>query len=185
MGKLGLLVKRDASLTYRLLRLVNSPVCAVRQEVRSIESALVMVGEEAFRRIATLAITSELNAHQPPEILRMAFVRAGFCERAAGLCALSQSEQYLLGMFSLFPAMLRISMAELAPAMPLREEIREALLGTVSLESSLLRWAECHERGDWVKCDAIAQSYGLNQDELMRCYAEAVEWAEAALDFSG
>jgi c-di-GMP-related signal transduction protein len=34
--KLSELVKRDASLTYRLLRLVNSPACAVRQEVRSI-----------------------------------------------------------------------------------------------------------------------------------------------------
>jgi EAL and modified HD-GYP domain-containing signal transduction protein len=185
MRKLGRLVKRDASLTYRLLRLVNSPVCAVRQEVSSIEAALVLVGEEAFRRIATLAIASELNANQPPEILRMAFVRGCFCELAAGLCALERAEQYLLGMFSLLPAMLRISMADLAPALPLREKIREALLGTVSLESSLLRWAECYERGDWVKCDAIAQSYGLNQDELMRCYGEAVVWAEAALHFAG
>jgi EAL and modified HD-GYP domain-containing signal transduction protein len=185
MRKLGRLVKRDASLTYRLLRLVNSPVCAVRQEVRSIEAALVMVGEEVFRRIATLAIASELNANQPPEILRMAFVRGCFCELAAEFCALEQAEQYLLGMFSLLPAMLRISMADLAPALPLREKISEALLGTVSLESSLLRWVECHERGDWVRCDAIAQSYGLNQEELMRCYGEAVIWADAALCFAG
>lgn len=185
MRKLGRLVKRDASLTYRLLRLVNSPVCAIHQEVSSIEAALVLVGEEVFRRIATLAIASELNANQPPEILRMAFVRGCFCELAAELCALEQAEQYLLGMFSLLPAMLRISMADLAPALPLREKIREALLGTVSLESSLLRWAECYERGDWVRCDAIVQSYGLNQEELMRCYGEAVVWAEAALHFAG
>jgi EAL and modified HD-GYP domain-containing signal transduction protein len=178
--KLSRLLKRDASLTYRLLRLVNSPVYAVRQEVRSIEVALVIVGEEAFRRIA-----SELNANRPPEILRMAFVRGSFCELAAGLCALEQAEQYLLGMFSLLPAMLRIPMAALALALPLREKIREALLGMVSLESSLLRWVECHERGDWVKCDAIAQSYGLNQDELMQCYGQAVVGAEAALHFAG
>jgi EAL and modified HD-GYP domain-containing signal transduction protein len=183
--KLSRLLKRDASLTYRLLRLVNSPVYAVRQEVRSIEVALVIVGEEAFRRIAMLAIASELNANRPPEILRMAFVRGSFCELAAGLCALEQAEQYLLGMFSLLPAMLRIPMAALALALPLREKIREALLGMVSLESSLLRWVECHERGDWVKCDAIAQSYGLNQDELMQCYGQAVVGAEAALHFAG
>jgi c-di-GMP-related signal transduction protein len=179
--KLSLQVKRDASLTYRLLRMVNSPVYAVRQEVSSIEAALVMVGETAFRRIATLAIASELNANQPPEILRMAFVRGRFCELAAGLCALDAKEQYLLGMFSLLPAMLRISMSELAPTMPLREKIREALLGAVIFESSLLHWAECCERADWVKCDAIALSYGLNQDEVVRCYKEAVVWAESAL----
>jgi EAL and modified HD-GYP domain-containing signal transduction protein len=183
--KLSRLVKRDTSLSYRLLRLVNSPMCAVRQEVRSIESALVMVGEEAFRRVATLAITSELNAKRPPEILRMAFVRARFCELAAGFCALAQAEQYLLGMLSLLPAMLGVPMTSLAPEMPLREKIREALLGEVSLDSSLLRWAECHEHGDWVKCKVIAQSHGLNQDGLMRCFGEAMLWAEAALHHTG
>ena len=33
LRELTRLVKRDASLTYRLLRLINSPLCAVRQEV--------------------------------------------------------------------------------------------------------------------------------------------------------
>jgi EAL and modified HD-GYP domain-containing signal transduction protein len=75
LHKLTMLLKRDASLTYRLLRLVNSPMCAMRQEVRSIQAALLAVGEDAFRRIATLAIASELNSGQPAEILRMAFMR--------------------------------------------------------------------------------------------------------------
>ncbi|MGA2652651.1 MAG: HDOD domain-containing protein [Terracidiphilus sp.] len=184
LKQIGDLVKRDASLAYRLLRLVNSPVCAIRQEVRSIEAALVAVGEDAFRRIATVAIGSELNANRPPEILRMAFVRGRFCELAAGLCALDTTEQYLLGMFSLLPAMLEVSMEELAPALPLRQKIREALVGVLSRDGSLLMWAERHEHGDWLRCDAIAQSYGLNQKELVQCFEEAVIWAEAALQLA-
>jgi EAL and modified HD-GYP domain-containing signal transduction protein len=178
------LVKRDVSLTYRFLRLVNSPVCAIRQKVRSIKAALVAVGDDAIRRIATLAITSELNANQPTEILRMAFVRARFCELAAGVCTLGRAEQYLLGMFSLLPAMLRVPMADLAPMLPLREGIRNALMGTVSLDSCLLHWVEFHECGDWVNCDAIVRSYGLKMEEMVRCYAEAVIWADAALHFA-
>jgi EAL and modified HD-GYP domain-containing signal transduction protein len=181
LKQIGDLVKRDASLAYRLLRLVNSPICAIRQEVRSIEAALVAVGEDAFRRIATVAIASELNANRPPEILRMAFVRGRFCELAARLCALDPTEQYLLGMFSLLPAMLEISMVELAPNLPLREKIREALVGALSRDSSLLMWADRYEHGDWMRCDAIAQSYSLNQETLVRCFEEAVVWAEAAL----
>jgi len=178
------LLKRDVSLTYRFLRLVNSPVCAIRQKVRSIKAALVAVGDDAIRRIATLAITSELNANQPTEILRMAFVRARFCELAAGVCTLGRAEQYLLGMFSLLPAMLRVPMADLAPMLPLREGIRNALMGTVSLDSCLLHWVEFHECGDWVNCDAIVRSYGLKMEEMVRCYAEAVIWADAALHFA-
>ena len=181
LKKLTQLLKRDASLTYRLLRLVNSPMCAIRQEVRSIQSALIAVGEDTFRHIAMLAIASELNAEQPAEILRMAFVRGRFCELAAVLCALDPTEQYLLGMMSLLPAMLRLPMEELAPSLPLRDEIREALKGTVNSERTLLAWVESHERGDWDACDAAVEGKGLDDESLLLCYAEAVMWAEAAL----
>jgi EAL and modified HD-GYP domain-containing signal transduction protein len=184
LRKLASLVKRDASLTYRLLRLINSPVCAVRQEVRSVQAALIAVGEDAFRRIATLAITSELNAGQPAEVLRMAFVRGRFCELAAGLCALDPTEQYLLGLLSLLPAMLRMPMEELVPALPLRDEIRQALLGTAVPEHCPLAWLASHERGDWAACDVIVAAHGMSQEDLLRCYAEAVAWAESALHFA-
>jgi c-di-GMP-related signal transduction protein len=181
MRKLGQLVKRDASLTYRLLRLVNSPMYAVRYEVRSIDAALVMVGEQTFRRVATLAIVSELNADQPQEILRMALARGRFCELAAPFCGLDSSEQYLLGLFSLIPAMMRMPMSQLAPMLPLRDKIREVLLGGAGPESGLLHWTECFERGDWMNCDAIADFYGLHEESMIRCREAAVAWAEEAL----
>ena len=184
LKKLAHLVKRDTSLTYRLLRLINSPMCAMQREVRSVQAALIAVGEETFRRLATLAITSELNAGQPMELLRMAFVRARFCELGAALCGLDGTEQYLLGLLSLLPAMMRIPVKELTPGLPLREEIRRALEGEALPERALLCWLEGHERGDWVACDLVAEGIMLNMDDLQRCYEEAVEWAEAALRFA-
>ena len=178
------LVKRDASLTYRLLRLINSPLCAVRQEVSSVQGALIAVGESTFRRIATLAITSEMNADQPAEVLRMAFVRGRFCELASRFCGLNATEQYLLGLLSLVPAMLRLPMEELAPTLALREEIRKALTGADLPESSLLAWLVRHENADWAGCDAIAQARDLDRKDLLACYAEAVVWAESALNFA-
>jgi c-di-GMP phosphodiesterase len=181
LQKLALLVKRDASLTYRLLRLINSPICAIRQEVRSVKAALLAIGEETFRRLATLAITIEFNVGQTSEVLRTAFVRARFCELAAGLCGLDRMEQYLLGMLSLLPAMLRIPMKDLAPALPLRKEIRQALLGKKVPERCLLRWLEGHERGDWSACNLVEESCTLKPEDLQTCYDAAVIWAEAAL----
>lgn len=185
LHKLTRLVKRDASLTYRLLRLVNSPMCAVRQEVRSIQSALLAVGEDTFRRIATLAITSELGAHQPAEILHMAIMRGRFCELAASECGLDSKEQYLLGMLSMLPAMLQRPMNELAPALPLREEIRAALDGAPNRERAALAWLESHEHADWQACDSLVQANALNQGRLFAWYAEAVDWAEKAFRSAG
>jgi EAL and modified HD-GYP domain-containing signal transduction protein len=181
LQKLTQAVKRDASLTYRLLRLVNSPMCAVRQEVTSIRSALLAVGEETFRRVATLAITSEMCSGQPAEILRMAFVRGRFCELAAGMAGMDSTEQYLLGMLSLLPAMLRVAMEELTPQLPLRTEIRLALEGKKSREGVLLEWLQLYERGEWEACDAVVQTWELNAEELVMCYTEAVHWAESTL----
>ncbi len=179
--KVSQLVLRDASLTYRLLRLVNSPLYAFYQEVRSIESAIVAMGENVFRRIVSLAVLSELNGEEPPEILHMALVRGRFCELAARSCGLEPDEQYLLGMLSLVPAMLRLPMEELTPSLPLRSEICEALQETMNRERNLLAWIESLERGDWEACDQITRANGLSQEHLAKCYAESVVWAAAAL----
>jgi c-di-GMP phosphodiesterase len=181
LRKVSELVQRDPSLTYRLLRLVNSPFCALRQEVRSIESALLIIGEAIFRRIATLAILSELNSGQTAEILQMALLRGRFCALASELCPLDSAEQYLLGLLSLLPAMLGLPMEALTPSLPLRAEIREALEGAASTERSLLAWLEFHERGDWPACDAIAHANNLSAEQLICCYVDAVAWARTTL----
>lgn len=182
LNRMSQLVMCDASLTFRLLRLVNSPVCAMRQEVTSIQLALMLAGEATFRRIAMLAIASDFNTNQPAEILRMAFERGRFCELAASLCGLAPSEQYLIGMVSLFPAMLRILMEEMVRMLPLREEACDALLGKDNREGILLHWIVCHEHGNWTACNAISRANGLCQEKVLRCHAEAVAWAEAALE---
>ena len=181
LNRLANAVKRDASLTYRLLRLINSPVYAVRQEVSSVRMALLAVGEETFRRVATLAIASEMNANQPAELLRMSFVRARFCELAAPHCALDATEQYLLGMLSLLPAMLQLPAEELAPSLPLRQPVRQALEGAEVPEGVLLRWLIRHEHGDWAACDDLARQAKLAPELLPVCYAQALLWAETVV----
>lgn len=184
LKKLGKLVMRDAALSYRLLRLVNSPICALRQEVRSIEAAIIVVGLDTFRRFATLAILAEPGSAQHSEILHMALVRARFCELGSRMARLNGAEQYLLGLFSLLPAMLRIPMKELAPSLPLHDEIREALEGTNNRERCLLQWFEHHEHGEWQSCDELALNHRLRRHDLVQHYGDAMVWANTALEAS-
>jgi EAL and modified HD-GYP domain-containing signal transduction protein len=176
--KVSELVRRDASLTYRLLRLVNSPVYGIYKEVRSVETAITVLGEATFRRVVSLAVLSELNGDQPSTILQMSLVRARFCELAARKFGQDADEQYLLGMLSLLPAMLGVPMEEIVPILPLRGQICEALAGTANSERQLLGWLESHEHGDWESCDRIVTKYGLDSKQLVECYLEAVSWAE-------
>ena len=170
------LVMRDASLVLRLLRLVNSPLCAIRREVLSVESAIVILGEITFRRMANLAILSEVNGEQPAELLHMALIRARFCQLAAPHCNLDPDEQFLLGMLSLLPAMLRYPMDALVAELPLRAEMREALLGATSQERALLAWVEAHEQNHASQCYAISKTYGLNEQKVNQFFVDAVMW---------
>jgi EAL and modified HD-GYP domain-containing signal transduction protein len=185
LHKVSELVKRDGPLTYQLLRLANSPLWGLRQPVESIQGALLAVGDDAFRRIATLAIASEFNGDQPAELLCMVMIRGRFCEVAGTKRGLDPFSQYLLGLLSLLPAMQGQPMSELAPALAVGPEIREALMGTRNPERVPLGWLECCERGDWAGCDTAAQTDGLNQEELVKTYFEAVAWAETALHSGG
>jgi len=181
LDRLSQLVMCDASLTYGLLRLVNSPVCAMRQEVDSIHTALMLLGEATSRRMAMLVIASDFNGDQPAELLRMAFERGRFCELAAELLGLVPAEQYLIGMVSMFPAMLRISMQDLVGMLPLREAARKALLGAGNREGVLLELLVCQDRRDWERYDAILQDNGIRFDHLMWRLGEAITWARAAV----
>ncbi len=174
-------IKSEPSLTYRLLRYVNSPLYGLREPVRSIRSAIVYVGDDLFRRIGTLAVTSELNAGSSPEILRIALVRARFCEIVSALCSLEATEQYLMGLFSLLPAMLQTPMEEALAGLPLRTEIREALLGRRGPLRCSLTWLESHERGEFEKSDEVAQAQGTEGRHMGERFTEATLWADQLL----
>ena len=169
------LVMRDASVVYRLLRFVNSPLCALREPVTSVESAIMILGDNLFRRIATLAIQCGLSQDEPPELLNMALVRARFCSQAAPLLGLHPDEQYLLGMLSLLPPMLRVPMQAIVPQLPLRPAVREALAGVPRKERALLSWVENLEENRIAGCEQVAANYNLDRTRLAQVYMLALE----------
>ena len=181
MQALGEIIKSEPALAYRIFQFVNSAACGLREEVTSITMALLVMGEDLFRRLATLAITVELNTGPSPEILRMALLRARFCETTALLCHLEPTEQYLLGLFSLLDAMLQIPMEEALSPLSLPAPIQAALLGEENSYRSPLAWIESHEHGDFARCDALAASCGLEPDLFERNLSAATLWADELL----
>ena len=174
-------VKSEPSLAYRVLRYVNSPICGMRQKVTSIPSAVLTIGDDLMRRIGTLAVTSELNAGPSPEILRMALVRARFCEITSPLCSFDSTDQYLLGLFSLLPAMLQKPMEEAISGLPLSAPIRDALLGMPNPFRCPLQWIELHERGEFEKADAVGEPHGFARVLLCERLTQATMWADQLL----
>jgi diguanylate cyclase (GGDEF)-like protein len=76
----------DATLTAKVVSLVNSPLFALRQEVRTVSHALVLLGVNAIRTIAlSFAVVGDLRAHE-----RGGFDRRPYWRRAIFAAAVAQ-----------------------------------------------------------------------------------------------
>ena len=127
----------------------------------------------------------EFELLENAEVLRVAMQRARFCEQAATLCGQIASEQYLIGLVSMFPAMLRTDMESVIKMLPLRERASAVLRGKHTAESVLLEWIASHEQGAWDRCEEIVREAGLSRDQLVQRHSDAVAWADLVLFNAG
>jgi len=178
--QLGLLLKSEVALSYQLLRLVNSAAYGVNHEVRSLKDALVLVGETQFRKLIMNAIAAESCRERSSELLVHVLHRARFLELMAPFTGQNPAEQYLFGLLSLMDVMLDMPMAALAEALPLRKELKAALLGEVNEISAALKLFERYKEADWAFC--MQQSLVLKRSEgqISDLYRDSLIWAERA-----
>jgi EAL and modified HD-GYP domain-containing signal transduction protein len=173
LKQLDEIIRLDVSLSYRLLRYLNSVAFGLHR-IRSVMHALVMLGESEIRKWVALVIAGILGQDKTPELVRIAVVRARFCESQAPL---AKSEPYFLtGLFSLLDAMLDRPMAQVASELPISDECRFALLRGESPLTALLQQCERCERGDFSDLN------DKKQEDAWRSFQAATLWADAVLD---
>ena len=179
IGALEDLVKRDVSLTVRLLRSVNSAAFTFGPEIHSVRHALVLLGIEHVRKWASVWAMAGLNNGGVPELVSMALLRARSCEIIGSAWSGPDAgdELFLLGLCSLLDAMLDKPMKTVVPGLHLSPGIRNALLGQTNVARSILDAVIAHERGQWDQAAETLRSLGLPEILLRKAYADALGWA--------
>jgi EAL and modified HD-GYP domain-containing signal transduction protein len=178
LSELTRIVRWEPSLCYRLLRLANSALVAARTEVTSVLSAFMLVGEDRFRMLVSIAASSILGQDQPPAaLISLSLERARFCELLAPLLGENSTEQFMLGLLSLVDAVLQVSMDSIVKSLPLRPDAKAALLGEVNPASLPLSLIRGFEKGAWGTCACEAQRMGVGEETLAGLYVESVQWA--------
>jgi c-di-GMP-related signal transduction protein len=172
------IIRMETSLSYRLLRLANSPLWGVRTEVTGVGAALMMVGEDRFRMLVSVAASTMLGQSQPAPLINLALERARFCELLAPLIGENPAEQFVLGLLSLLDAMMETSMETIAHSLPLRREAKDALLGVENHLSLALRTIQGFELGGNPQEGEVLR---IGEETVMRLYVESVKWARDSM----
>lgn len=172
------IIKRDASLGYRVLRSINSAAFGVRQEIRSIRQALVMLGMGRIKQWASVWALAGVHAGGHGETMNLAVIRARCCEQIVTTTASPEvgAECFLLGLCSMLDVMLGRPMSEVVETLPLSDEIRTALTGTANTERALLDAVIAYERGDWSAAADAAERAEIGFEVLQPAYEDALGW---------
>ncbi len=145
--KIERLLLTEPSLCYRLLRLANSAVYGFRHRISTIQAALSVVGEDAFRKLVSVVLASKLSHSAADRDTEQALERACFCESLAPALDESPAELYMLGMLSVMDRMLNIPMTQLVNLISVDSRIQEALLGSTKGMGRALELCRYHEHG--------------------------------------
>ena len=172
--------KSDPSLSYKLLRIANSAALGGK-DVQSIGFALRMIGRGVLHRWLTVLLVSSVASNNGigMELVLSALVRARLAELVGERSGRrgAMGPLFLVGLFSLLDALLRMPMAGILARMAIAQDVKDALLSRSGPYASTLALVEAQERGDWDAVSDAAEAVGIAPAVVSACYTEALRWA--------
>ena len=177
--ELATAIKLEASLIYRLLRFLNSPIFGLRTNVASIAHALTLLGQDGIRKWVSLASIAAMSEDKPVELVMIPLLRARFCELIATNSSLARKshELFLMGLLSAMDAILETTMTTLLEGIPVSEAIKDALLGKDGQFRDVFEIVSNYETGTW---EPLLQAVGRAQvkEELVpELFLKSLDWA--------
>ncbi|HEV2468765.1 MAG TPA: HDOD domain-containing protein [Candidatus Sulfotelmatobacter sp.] len=174
------LIKHNASLCYRLLRYLNSPLLGLSQPVQSIRHAMSLLGERELVRWIRMATTLVMGQERCSDLVLSSLVRARFCELIEPKLDHSNADLFLMGMLSMMDAILQLPMGVVIEGLPLDPDAKTELLGAkIGRDTPLTPLYQlmlAREEGDWEDV-GYAKKLNVPLSRVNRAYNEAIVWA--------
>ncbi len=175
------LLKRDPTLSFNLLRFINSAGFGLRTEVTSFKHAVMLLGLNRLFKWAALLMITSTAGDTPPAVGSTAVVRGRLMELLAAE-ALPPDEcdnAFVVGIFSLLDTMLGIPLADALGTVALPPSVTEALLNKTGVLAPLLELALACETGDDAAFATAATTLQLDSNQVNWAHLQALTWAES------
>ncbi len=180
LDQLERIIRSDPSLTYKLLRYINSAAFGMPRQIVSVHQALTLLGARRLRRWGGLVALTGLAQEHCPELVRRCLARARFCERMGELIGDKGAAPslFMLGLLSGLHTVLARPMHEVVADLPVSDEFRRTLLGESTAISDIPRLARACERGHWQRATALGAKLQIAPADLARTQHEALAWTD-------
>jgi c-di-GMP-related signal transduction protein len=173
-------LKRDPTLSFNLLRFINSAGFGMRSEVTSFKHAVMLLGLNRLFKWAALLLTTSHGSDMPPAVGTTAVARGRLMELLAGelLPPDDCDNAFVVGVFSLLDTMLGMSMEAALATLALPESVTQALLHRTGPLAPFLELTVACETGDDEAFARTANLLGLDNNQVNWAHVQALGWAE-------
>ena len=175
------IIAMDATLTYSLLKIVNSAYFALRNRATEVHQAVVVLGLGQLRQwIYLMGNTSTddgVDANQE-EMLKLSFTRATFASellKFAKNMPISRNDAYLMGMFSTLNHLIAAPMQDILSEIPIAQPVKDALLNHEGRCGVLYDLILNYERADWGSIGGLAEELGIPLNQLTDTYFQCLD----------
>ncbi len=171
------IIGRDTALIIALLKMVNK-VNRSSTEITSIRHAAAMLGQKELKKWINTAITQQLCADRPSEIMRLSLLRAKLAENICGEFELGVfgPELFLMGLFSVVDLILNMPMEEALDILKVSKNINRALVSHDGPFCDVLYFIEKYEAGDWQEISRLMLVNSISMDKVYSAYLTSLEW---------
>ncbi len=175
----------DPGLSFRLLKMVNSPTFGSGRQVDSLSQAIAMVGLDRIRNWSTFLLLAS-NSHKPSELCIISSTRAKFCELLAiksKKCDASQA--FTVGLLSMLDAHLDMAMSHILSQLNLNTELNDTLTGAKKTTQGLFLTAcKALEHQQWSDIPTGSlMALGIDESDISTAYTEALCFAQDSSSF--
>lgn len=174
------IIKRDVSLSYKLLRFINSAFFGFKSTISSLRQALTLLGQKELIKWVSIVALKGIADNKPGELILESLIRARFSEILASGKMMKHrvADAFLMGMFSHIDVLLDRPLQEILDEIRLDEEIKYALLDIAPNQFSILyKLIQTYEKGDWEAYSGYAKELELDEQTVLKAYRESLVWA--------
>lgn len=173
-------LKRDAALSYKLLRYINSAGFGLGCEIQSLKHAVTMLGYSPLYRWLALLLATATTTGYSPVLMQTAVIRGRFSE-LLGSTFLPKHEAenlFVAGMFSLLDKLLGVPMENVLEKIQLSESVTQALLAREGIYGPFLALAEACELNS-ADVESMAMSLCISAKQVNEAQMSALTWAQS------
>lgn len=177
--QLETVLKRDAAISYKLLRYINSAGFGLGCEIQSLRHAVTLLGYSPLYRWLALLMATATTTGYPPVLMQAAVIRGRFAELLGkGFLPKSEAENlFVAGMFSLLDRLLGIPMEMVLEKIQLSDSVAEALLSREGIYGPFIALAEACELNT-EDIGSIAGSLCISAEHVNQAHLSALAWAQ-------